>query len=190
MAAVLDVPEANAVGLPWAVGPARTQLEVERRWVLAGEPALGHPVLRHLDTVEITQTYLAKPSGGDPRARVRRVVAADGGVRHVWTAKRRLSALVRVEREVEIDEVAYHELRRRADPRRAVVEKVRRSFAYGGLRFELDHLVSPVDCWLLEVELDDLHQDVVVPPFLGAAREVTDEPGFTNAALARRHLLV
>lgn len=188
MAAVLDLLRATDVVLPGAMGPARTQLEVERRWVLDGEPALAHPVLRSVDTIEITQTYLAKPAGGEPRARVRRIVAADGGVRHVWTAKRRLSSLVRVEREVEIDEVTYHDLRQRADPRRAVVEKVRRSFPYGGLRFELDHLVAPVDCWLLEVELDDLHQEVVLPPFVGAAREVTDEAGFTNAALARRHL--
>lgn len=187
--AVLDLVGPMGVGLPGAASRARTQLEVERRWVLAGAPALGHPVLRVVDTIGITQTYLAKPAGGEPRARVRRIMTLDGAVRHVWTAKRRLSPLVRVEREADIDERAYDELRRRADPRRAVVEKVRRSFTYAGLRFELDHLVAPVDCWLLEVELDDLHQPVVLPPFIGEVREVTDEPGFTNAALARRHYL-
>lgn len=168
---------------------ARTQLEVERRWVLDGDPSLVHPVLGGCQVVQITQTYLAKPAGGEPRARVRRIVALDGTVRHVWTAKRRLSSLVRVEREVEIDEGTYDELRRRADPRRSVVEKVRWTFTYAGQRFELDHLVSPVALWLLEVELDELHQPVVLPPFVGHVREVTDEPGFTNAALARRHLV-
>lgn len=178
----------RAVGVLSPLHSARTQLEVERRWVLEGQPALGHPVLRTLEAVRITQTYLAKPAGGEPRARVRRIVAADGAVRHVWTAKRRLSSLVRVEREVEIDAATYDELRRRADPRRAVVEKVRRPFTYAGVRFELDHLVSPVECWLLEVELDELRQAVVIPPFVGGVREVTDQPGFTNASLARRHL--
>ena len=166
----------------------RTQLEVERRWVLEGDPSLVHPVLGRCEVVEITQTYLAKPTGGEPRARVRRIVAADGAVRHVWTAKRRLSSLVRVEREVEIDEGTYHELRRRAAPRRSVVEKLRWAFTYAGQRFELAHLVSPVALWLLEVELHELHQPVVLPPFVGRVREVTDEPGFTNAVLARRHL--
>jgi CYTH domain-containing protein len=44
-----------------------------------------------------------------------------------------------------------------------------------------------VECWLLEAELEDLHQPVALPSFVGEAREVTDEPGYTNAALARRH---
>ena len=148
------VPELLGAGHLMVLGPlraARTQLEVERRWVLAGDPSLGHPVLGGCEVVEITQTYLAKPAGGEPRARVRRIVAADGAVRHVWTAKRRLSSLVRVEREVEIDEGTYDELRRRADPRRSVVEKARWTFTYAGHRFELDHLVSPVALWLLEV---------------------------------------
>lgn len=185
MAALLDL-EQPVTG---AHGPlhARTQLEVERRWLLEGSPALDHPVLSRIATVSITQTYLAKPSGGEPRARVRRIVAADGVVRHVWTAKRRLSPLVRVEREAEIDEATYRELCLRADPRRAVVEKVRHAFTFAGLRFELDHLRAPVECWLLEVELDELRQPVALPSFVGPVREVTDERGYTNAALARRH---
>lgn len=182
-----DLTEGLAGVLPAVARLARTQLEVERRWLLAGPPDLRHPALQPVHTVAITQTYLAKPAGGEPRTRVRRLVEADGAVSHVWTAKRRLSPLVRVEREAPIDERTYHQLCRRADPRRAVVEKVRCSFTYAELRFELDHLVAPVECWLLEVELDDLHQPVVLPPFVGAAWEVTDEPGYTNAALARRH---
>lgn len=187
MATLFDLDRPGTGALPCGPVHARTQLEVERRWLLEEAPALSHPVLAGIETVGITQTYLARPAGGEPRARVRRVVGPGGDVRHVWTAKRRLSPLVRVEREAEIDEATYHELRHRRDPRRSVVEKVRRTFRYGDLRFELDHLVAPLDCWLLEVELVALRQPVVLPPFLGPAREVTDERGWTNAALARRH---
>ena len=53
---------------------------------------------------------------------------------------------------------------------------------------EIDRFISPRSLWLLEVELDDagrLHDELDLPDWVPVVREVTGDPAYTNAALAR-----
>ena len=67
------------------------------------------------------------------------------------------------------------------------VRKRRYLVADGGATWEIDEFLDRQGLWLAEIELERV-DDVVVPPdWLREAieREVTDEPQYTNHALAR-----
>jgi adenylate cyclase len=55
------------------------------------------------------------------------------------------------------------------------------------LMWEIDEFLDRGGLWLAELELDSADDVVVVPAWLRAAveREVTDDPRYTNHALAR-----
>ena len=64
------------------------------------------------------------------------------------------------------------------------VEKLRHRIAFGGHPWEVDEFGGEnAPLVVAEVELADIDEPVELPPWLG--REVTDDPRYTNAALAR-----
>ena len=62
--------------------------------------------------------------------------------------------------------------------------KVRREVTIGSHVWEIDEFTGPhAGLWLAEIELDDENESFECPGWLGD--EVTDDPKFTNSALAR-----
>jgi len=150
--------------------------EIERKYLLRELPARvsGAPVL------EIDQGYLP---GERINERVRRSRGADG-VRYYRTIKAG-SGLERLEVEEEASELFFttvwpltHGCRVRK--RRYVVEE-------GGVVWEVDEFLDRDGLWLAEVELEHTEHVVVPPEWLRRVidREVTDDPRYTNHALAR-----
>jgi adenylate cyclase len=150
--------------------------EIERKYLLRTLPqrTSGAPSL------EIDQGYLP---GERINERVRRTRGADG-VRYYRTIKSG-SGIERLEIEEETSELFFTTvwpLTRgcRIRKRRYLVED-------GGVTWEIDEFLDRQGLWLAEIELERI-DDVVVPPdWLREAvdREVTDEPQYTNHALAR-----
>ena len=163
--------------------------EIERRWLLRRAPDLSDPLLAGAPAKELEQTYLRREADGRPR--VRATTRDDGTTTYRWTLKTG-SGLVREEAERDLSHDEYVRLRDdEADPGRVPVVKTRRDVEWQGRTWELDDVRSPVDCWLLEVEVPDEAAAAEVgplPPPCAAADplEVTDDPAWTNASLARR----
>jgi CYTH domain-containing protein len=160
-------------------------LEIERRWLLAGQP----PTLP-LDATEaaLTQTYLNVP--GAARIRVREW-RQNGHSTWFRTAKTKIADGVRREDEWPITRAEHDCLAvYLADPSRVPIKKTRWAFTDGGQRYDLDHIVAPVDLWILEAELghrDELEEAITLPDYLVVVREITAESGWSNASLALCH---
>lgn len=66
-----------------------------------------------------------------------------------------------------------------------IVEKTRYRVPFAGRTWEVDEFAGEnAPLIVAEVELDRIDDEVALPPWVG--REVTDDPRYTNAALAQR----
>ena len=162
-------------------------IEIERKFRLRAAPTAA--VLRTVGAVakHIEQVYLARP-GDDPEVgeRVRRTATDDGAVTYRHTTKRRIGAFSFDEREETIDEAAWTEALTHADPARRPVRKTRYVVAHGDQVLEIDVFEQPAGLVVAEVELRDEAEAVDSPAWLGEWLEVTGDPSYLNASLARR----
>ncbi len=150
--------------------------EIERRYLLRGTPALPDRAVR----LEIEQGYLPEddPLGG----RLRRLTFPDGRVRRFRTVKSG-QGLVRQEEENEIGPATFDDAWPRTHAARIV--KTRYRIAADLLTWEID-VFADYDLAMAEVELPSPETDPGVPDWLAPwiVREVTDDPGYTNFAIA------
>jgi CYTH domain-containing protein len=163
-------------------------LEIERK-VLLDAPDLGALEQAASSVSEIVQTYLVTDEWDAERVRRRLVRDADGEhLQLTHTRKRGVSAGVVEEDEREVDEATYASLLERTDPARVPIVKTRYVVPWAGRTLEIDRFASPRALWLLEVELDDaahLTEPLDLPTWITVVREVTGDPAYSNAALAR-----
>ena len=125
--------------------------------------------------VRIEQAYL----GFEPVVRVR----VEDGERAVLTVKGRGLARRR-EVEVSIPQEAARVLMELRVPKTCLIVKTRHHVLYGGRIWEIDVFHGCLQGLVLaEVELSGRGECVDLPPWV--AREVTDDPSFQNANLAR-----
>ena len=157
-------------------------VEVERKWLLSEEPDVGS---LSATPVHIEQHYLTPPPGGEEEVRVRKRTVGEHTTHYRTTKSAGPDAATRIEREELISAETYHQLLAYRDDATEPIVKTRWCFVHGGQHFELDHLISPVDLWMLEAELVEPHQAVTPPESLGSLREVTEDPAYRNSALAR-----
>ena len=166
--------------------------EIERKFLLRGPAPAELPVFTKAFTIE--QTYLVPNTGaalrsGDAGGAEERVRSRtrDGVSTYTHTIKRPLTAGQRIEIERQIRGREYLSLLCRADPERLPIRKTRRCFLWQERYFELDVFEPPhAGLAVLEIELEHLDDEVVLPPFLEVEREVTSDPSYSNASLARR----
>ncbi|HEV8215903.1 MAG TPA: CYTH domain-containing protein [Gemmatimonadaceae bacterium] len=150
--------------------------EIERKYLLRGQPprTVGAPSL------EIDQGYIP---GDRIRERIRRARDAN----NVWYYRtiKMGSGIQRIEIEEEATEAFFQAvwpltLGRRVRKRRYHVED-------NGLLWEIDEFLDRPSLWLAELELTHADEKVEIPDWLApfVEREVTDDPSYTNRALAR-----
>ena len=150
--------------------------EIERKYLLRGQPprTVGAPSL------EIDQGYIP---GERIRERIRRTRAAND-TRYYRTIKMG-SGVQRIEIEEEATEGFFQAVwpltvGRRVRKRRYFVDR-------DGLLWEIDEFLDRPSLWLAELELSHADQTVEIPEWLApfVEREVTDDPSYTNRALAK-----
>jgi adenylate cyclase len=156
-------------------------IEIERKFRLREPPAPGALAAHGATELRIEQAYL---TGGRNR-RVRRTELPDGRVEHRVTEKRRIAAFTFDEDERRIDEAEYQRLLGQADPVRRPIRKVRHVVPHGDRKLEIDVFEDPPGLVILEIELGSADEAVTLPDWLGEWREVTGDPAYFNASLAR-----
>jgi CYTH domain-containing protein len=159
-------------------------LEIERKF-LVRDLDVAALAAAAADELEIEQTYLA--GAGGESLRVRRSVRPDGGEERTETRKRRISSRTREEVERALDPDEYRRLVEQRDPTRRTIRKRRFMVPIDdGLVCEVDVFGGDLNGLVLaEVELPAENSAFRLPEWLTIVREVTDDPVYTNAALAR-----
>jgi len=157
-------------------------LEIERKYLIRRP---DRETLERVSTarIAITQIYLTRGPAGENR-RVRRS-RRDGEETWHYTEKLRRSDLVRVEREREISPKEAETLLRQADGERRPIDKERWCVPWAGHILEIDLFPFWADRAFCEVELRSEEETVALPAWVEVVREVTDDPRYTNSALAR-----
>ena len=155
---------------------AANDREIERKYLLRALPARVHDA----PLLEVDQGYLP---GARINERVRRARGADG-VRYYRTIKMG-KGIERFELEEETTELFFMTVWPLT--RGARVHKRRYIIQEGAVTWEIDEFLDREGLWLAEIELERIDQTVEVPSWLADVieREVTDEPQYTNHALAR-----
>lgn len=152
-------------------------VEIERRYLLSGVPprVAGEPA----DTIE--QGWIP---GKVIRERVRRRVSPEGVTTYTRTLKIG-AGLTRIELEETCEAALFEALWVLTSAKR--IAKTRTTLAHGALHWEVD-IFPTLDLVLAEVELPSEDTDVTLPDWLApyVVREVTTEPGWTNASIAER----
>jgi len=147
--------------------------EIERKFLVAGDG--WRPGARG---VPYRQGYLG--AGANASCTVRARVA---GQRAFLTVKGRASGGVRDEYEYPIPVADAKEMLERLCVG-GRVEKLRHRVPFAGRTWEVDEFTGEnAPLVVAEVELDRIDAEVSLPPWVGL--EVTDDPRYTNAALAR-----
>lgn len=157
-------------------------LEIERKYLIR-MPDLAQLAQAADHVIEMEQVYL---KGGAPGVsmRIRRSTEQGKTVYHK-NEKQRITDMVRIEREEEIDEKHYKILLGFADPDLRVIQKTRYCVPMGALTAEIDVFPFWQDRAFCEVELPDETTAVTLPDCLDVIREVTEDKRYTNLALAR-----
>ena len=162
-------------------------IEIERKYRLLAVPSAEVLAEHGAVAKRLEQVYLA---GDPPGRRVRRTVREDGSVEHRLTRKERLRDFAFREEESVIDEAAFEGYLREADPARRRIRKVRHVVPHGAQALEIDVFEDPPGLILLEVELDRDEEEVTLPDWLGEWVDVTGDPTYLNANLARAGAIV
>ena len=166
-------------------------VEIERKFRLRAAPDDGVLAAHAAVAKRIEQVYLrreTRPAEAETPliARIRRTELPDGRVAYRRTTKRRIGAFSFDENEDEIDVAAWTAGLALADPARSPIRKTRHVVAHGAQTLEIDVFETPPGLVVCEVELGSEDEPVTLPAWLGKWREVTGDPRFLNAALARR----
>ena len=133
--------------------------------------------------IEITQTYLQSDTNEEIRVRKR---GENGNYVYYETHKRILDGLKRLSTEKRLSKSEYRRRLRNADPSRKTIHKKRYCLTYDTQYFEIDVYPFWDDQAILEIELRDENTDIRFPKEITVIREVTDDPQYKNAALARQ----
>lgn len=156
-------------------------LEIERKFLIRmpEQAILERDSVRYID---IEQIYLLTEDGSS--CRIRRSVC--GGAETLYlTEKRFVTHVTRVEREREISPGEWAALLTRADPARRPIVKRRWCVPFAGHTLEIDIFPFWTDRAFCEAELTSEDEPLALPEWIKVIREVTEDPRYTNSALAR-----
>ena len=158
-----------------------TGVEIERKYLIE------YPDLPWLERqpgvrrAEIVQTYLLGAEGETLRVRQ---WTEQGETVYIETCKSG-RGLRRIERERQLTEEEYQAALQNADPIRRPIVKTRWCLPCDGQVFEIDVYPFWTDQAVMEIELEREDQPVRFPDGIRVIREVTGDPNYTNASLAR-----
>lgn len=157
--------------------------EMERKYLIE------YPDIEWLESnplchrVDIDQTYLKSCDGEEIRVRRR---GENGNYIYYETHKRPFGGMKRMSTEKRLSRPEYRRLLKNADPACRTIHKKRYCLTYDTQYFEIDIYPFWDDKAILEIELRDENADIRFPKEIKVLKEVTDDPAYKNAALARK----
>lgn len=157
-------------------------IETERKFLIRMPDPAVLESLPGCERSRITQTYLV--SEEHVTERIRKRVYADRTV-YTHTVKRRISPLSSIEEETAISEDEYRLLKQRRDPKKSKIKKQRFAIPHAGHVAEIDIFPFWQKQAMLEIELQDEHDSVPLPPYVSVLREVTGDKTYSNNSMSR-----
>lgn len=162
-------------------------IEIERRFLVKLPlPWYTRFKLHQCKSLDIVQSYLVEP----PNSRVRRAVIHEAGIQDTmewWlTTKTPIALGTNVEYEEKISAYQYAWKLPHKDKSLHEIWKMRYEIEYSKQLFELDVFKDRLrGLAILEIELDDIKQDVRLPPYIPIDREITGETEYSNYSLSK-----
>ncbi|MBE5735175.1 MAG: helix-turn-helix domain-containing protein [Clostridiales bacterium] len=160
---------------------APTPHEIERKFLIE-MPEISQINRYTSKSVEIIQTYL-KPIGNE-EVRIRQRGEGNNFV-YTKTVKKLVSAGDKLETEKRITKDEYLSLMMNADYTRGQIRKTRYCIVYNNQYIEIDIYPFWKDKAILEIELNDINQEYMLPDFVKVIKEVTDDDKYSNYSLAK-----
>ena len=155
-------------------------LEIERKFLIR-MPDQAILKRESVKAIDMEQIYLLSENGSSCRLRRSRC----GGEETLYfTEKVFVTHVTRVEREREIGMEEWDALLLRADPARRHIVKRRWCVPYAGHTLEIDVFPFWEDRAFCEAELSAEDEVLSLPDWIEVIREVTEDPRYTNSALA------
>ncbi len=159
-------------------------LTIERKFLVEYPDLQWLEKLPDCRRLEISQMYLPAREGEELRIRCRE---ENGSRIYYKTLKRRVSEYKRIEIEERLTQGEYLSMMQNADPDAQPMRKTRYCLNYEGQYFEIDLYPFWKDQAIVEIELSDKGDEIHMPDGLKVIREVTGDPVYKNAALAKLH---
>jgi len=131
---------------------------------------------------EILQIYINSQSGVTHRVRRRSFLS---GAVYTETKKQRIDKMSAIEDEREISEKEFNLICENIKTGTRPIIKTRYAFSYCGQLFELDVYPEWKRTCILETELTSRDETVDFPSFISVIEEVTGNPDYSNASMAR-----
>lgn len=156
--------------------------EIERKFLIEYPNIQQLQKLPNCKKVEIVQTYLKSSNNTEIRIRQR---GDSDSYTYTKTTKERVSNTKRLEEEKRITKEEYLRLLLQADPKRRTIVKTRYCLMHKGQYLEIDIYPDWEKQAILEVELTNDDQKITLPKFIKVIKEVTDDPSYSNANLAK-----
>ena len=156
--------------------------EIERKFLIEYPDLEWLENLEDCRMVDIVQTYLIAPRGEELRVRER---GEKGHNMYYLTVKRNVSPMKRIEVEKRLTRKQYKDFMLEADPTRRTVYKKRYCLMHEKQYFEIDIYPEWKDKAIMEIELTEENETLHFPKNIKIIREVTEDPAFRNAAIAK-----
>ena len=165
-------------------------LEIEKKYLVQRPDT--DKLVREFGAVPILieQAYVANDSGERVRIRKR---GQDGSFVYYATFKQRMGNGVAREEEERIPQKTYDfELAHNRDMAYEIVRKIRYCFLWEHQYFELDVFRNPESArntTLMEIELEEIDQNVILPTFIDVIEDVTTDYRYANSSIAKGSLI-
>jgi len=156
--------------------------EIERKFLVEYPDTAELEKNPYCQKVEIIQTYLQAGENEEVRVRQR---GAKGSYIYTKTVKKKLTDTTRIELEERLTQADYLKLLMEADTSMHQIRKTRYCLTHGSQYFEIDVYPFWKDRAIVEIELLSETEEIRLPGFLKVIKEVTDDPAYKNASLAR-----
>lgn len=159
-----------------------SNFEIERKYIIK-MPDLEFLENNSERVLKITQTYLGQNSDGF-NCRVRRIVE-NGKIEYIFTEKKAVNEIKRIENEYRIDENRYNSLIKSRLKDRNVIEKTRYCINKNGFIYEIDIYPFWQKQAVMEIELEN---EQIIPEkldFIEILKDVTFDKRFSNFAISK-----
>ena len=157
--------------------------EIERKFLIEYPDIEWLSSLPNCEKVEIIQTYLKVNEMEEVRVRQR---GSQGHYIYYQTRKRKVNDYKRIESERRISKDEYLNLIMNADTSLGRIRKDRYCLTYNNQSFQIDVYPFWKDKAIAEIELQHVDDQIDFPKELSVIKEVTGDPDYRNASLARR----
>ena len=157
-------------------------IEIERKYIISMPNFDDLKACDNYKSSEILQIYLNSDRGVTHRVRKR---SYGESISYTETKKTRINKMSAIEEEREISAEEFMTLSQNMREGSAPLKKVRHSFDYSGLCFEIDVYPEWKRTSIMEVELESEDKSFEIPPFIKVVREVTGDKAYSNSSMSK-----